>query len=290
MTHTDTHTFSQTTLFVVSKSILVASLARHCLSQKKKSPQLGPPNLQVPDFWIHPHLALLKRRASGATPWRSPTTSHQMALCRTATLCLEQGMHVARLEDTARSGWPAFQRIDKSTRKNRGDSFSWYRDVFFLASRFFDLFWGIEIFFVASRFCILVFGIDIVFFLYRAIFFATSASFLWAPMSRFRSQDLFFLASRLHLTGPKWLIGIETFWCEPVPENGHFVLTLVGVCVCVSRGTLYLRWWVWACAGERHFVLTLVGVSLSGNGHFVLTLVGVIRGVLYLRWWVCSCA
>ena len=46
----------------------------------------------------------------------------------------------------------------------RGDSFSWYRDVFVLASRLFDLFLGIEIFFVASRFCILVFGIDIVFF------------------------------------------------------------------------------------------------------------------------------
>ena len=53
----DTHThtararaFPQTTLFVVSKSRLIASSARHLVvTEKERTPYLGPPHLKVPD-------------------------------------------------------------------------------------------------------------------------------------------------------------------------------------------------------------------------------------------------
>ena len=50
--HTDdTHAFPQTTLFVVSKSMLVVSSARHLLvTEKKTSPPFrSPPHLEVPE-------------------------------------------------------------------------------------------------------------------------------------------------------------------------------------------------------------------------------------------------
>ena len=54
----DTNPFPQTTLFVVSKSRLIASSARHSLvTEKKRTPHLGPPHLKVPD--------LLKRAKGG---------------------------------------------------------------------------------------------------------------------------------------------------------------------------------------------------------------------------------
>ena len=85
-----------------------------------------------------------------------------------------------------------------------GDSFSWYRDVFFLASRFFDLFLGIEIFFVASRFCILVFGIDIVFFLVSSHLFC--------------DVGIFFVGSDVPFSVARSFFGIEIapHWTEVV--------------------------------------------------------------------------
>ena len=52
-THMRRHAFPQTTLFVVSKSMFIASLARHLLvTEKKCTPPLGPPHLKVPDLQL----------------------------------------------------------------------------------------------------------------------------------------------------------------------------------------------------------------------------------------------
>ena len=46
----DTHAFPQTTLFVVSEPRLIASSARHLLvTERKRTPHLGPPLLKVPE-------------------------------------------------------------------------------------------------------------------------------------------------------------------------------------------------------------------------------------------------
>ena len=79
--HTHTHTqkkkntdaFPQTTLLVLSKLRLIASSARHLLlTEKQRTPHLGPPHLELPDgHWAHLMLLGFKL-GRGQTPFASP--------------------------------------------------------------------------------------------------------------------------------------------------------------------------------------------------------------------------